>query len=188
MRLFLFLFFNIFRRTKAKQPIDNYQISFPNEIVEIKAGVNNIKAEIEKAEFYADGTLIGTHDSFPHQFNWQPSATSATKLIKVVFNSISLVFTNAYLYKINTCLIILIINHEFRFEQSTFVNQLVIRVVYNNFFFPPGNPDKVTLSLQGEGYIINSLQHLYGIVAIPNAVGQFKNAINQSAHVHSSKH
>ena len=68
-----------------KQPIDNYQISFPNEIVEIKAGVNNIKAAIEKAEFYADGTLIGIENSFPYQFNWQPAATSATKLIKVVF-------------------------------------------------------------------------------------------------------
>ena len=70
---------------QVDQPIDNYKVSFPNEIVEIKASVNNIKAAIEKAEFYSDGALIGTDNSFPYQLNWQPAATSATKSLKVVF-------------------------------------------------------------------------------------------------------
>ncbi len=67
------------------QPIDNYEVSFPNEIVEIKASVSNIKATIEKAEFYAGGTLIGSDNSFPYQFKWQPDATNAAQSLKVVF-------------------------------------------------------------------------------------------------------
>ena len=70
---------------RIDHPVNNYQVSFPNEIVEIKAGVNNIKAVIEKADFYADGMHIGSDNSFPYQFNWQPVAESATKLIKVIF-------------------------------------------------------------------------------------------------------
>lgn len=67
------------------QPVDNYSVLFPSEIIKIKASVNNCKAAIEKAEFYSDGTLIGSDNSFPYQFDWQPIATSKTKLLKVVF-------------------------------------------------------------------------------------------------------
>jgi hypothetical protein len=70
------------------QPIDKYTISFPYQKVEIKASVNNIKSAIEKAEFYSDGTLIGDDNSFPYQINCQPSATSRTKKLKVVFTDI----------------------------------------------------------------------------------------------------
>ncbi|MDF1548700.1 MAG: T9SS type A sorting domain-containing protein [Bacteroidales bacterium] len=52
-------------------PIDGSTIS--TEWVEITASVNNVKAAIAKAEFYADGVLIGSDNSFPYQFNWQPS-------------------------------------------------------------------------------------------------------------------
>jgi hypothetical protein len=71
------------------QPFDNYTVSSPNEKVEIKASVFNLKAAIEKAEFYSDGELIGTDNSFPYQFNWPPDTTSATKSIKVIFTDIA---------------------------------------------------------------------------------------------------
>lgn len=52
-------------------------------------------------------------------------------------NSISIILiANPYLYKINTCRKPLNINHVFQFGRSTFVNQLLIRVVYTDFFFP----------------------------------------------------
>lgn len=68
------------------QPINNYKVLTPNESIEIKASVNNIKAVIEKAEFYSDGVLIGSDDTFPYQLNWQQAAISATKSLKVVFS------------------------------------------------------------------------------------------------------
>jgi len=86
----------------------NAQIDLPingskilTEKVEITASVNNVKAAIAKAEFYSDGVLIGSDNSFPYQFNWQPSG-KGTHLLKVVFtdaggtkiesNDISIVF------------------------------------------------------------------------------------------------
>ena len=70
------------------EPVDSFLVSFPAEIVKIEASVNNIKAPIEKAEFYSDSVLIGTDDTFPYHLNWQPTATSASTSLKVVFTDI----------------------------------------------------------------------------------------------------
>ena len=66
------------------QPIDNYKVSSPNEKVEIKASVNNIKAAIERAEFYMDNQLIGKDFSFPYQLMWTPDK-SGSHSIKTIF-------------------------------------------------------------------------------------------------------
>lgn len=53
-------------------------------IVEIKASVENIQAEIEKVEFYSNGILVGTDTSFPFGLEWIPTETGSYA-IKAVF-------------------------------------------------------------------------------------------------------
>ena len=67
------------------------QIDFPADgstistgIVEIKASVENIKAAINKVEFYCNGNLVGTDTSFPFNMEWIPSELGSYA-IKVVF-------------------------------------------------------------------------------------------------------
>lgn len=63
-------------------PVDNTKIS--SQKIEINASVKNIKAAIERAEFYANGELIGKDFSFPYQLNWTP-AHKGNYTIKTVF-------------------------------------------------------------------------------------------------------